>query len=84
MEMGALFDNRNKREWRRLHITELYSSQSIIRVIKSRKIRCSGQKARMGDRRGVYGVLMGRHEAKRHFGRTRRRWEVILKSIFKR
>jgi hypothetical protein len=38
----------------------------------------------MGDRRGAYRVLNGRHEGKRHLGRTRRRWEVILKWIFKR
>jgi hypothetical protein len=38
----------------------------------------------MGDRRGAYRVLIGRHEGKKQLGRTRRRWEVILKWIFKR
>jgi len=84
MEMCVLFDNRNTGEWRRLHNKELYSSQNIIRVIRSRKIQCAGQKARMGDRRGAYRVLMERHEGKRRLRRTRRRWEVILKCIFKR
>jgi hypothetical protein len=59
MEVCVLFDNRNKRDWRRLYNKELYSSQNIIRVIKSRKIRCAGQKALTGDRRGAYRVLMG-------------------------
>jgi len=84
MEMCVLFDNRNTREWRRLNNKELYSSQNIIRVIKSRKIQCAGQKARMGNRRGVYRVFMEIHEGKRQLGRTRRRWEVILEWLFKR
>jgi hypothetical protein len=68
------------------HNKELYSPQNIIRVKKSRKIGCAGHKALMGDRRGAYRGLMGRHEGKRQLGRTRRRWEVILqvKWIFKR
>jgi hypothetical protein len=47
------------REWRRLHNKELYafhSSRNIIRMIKSRRLRCAGQLAQMGERRGVYNV----------------------------
>jgi len=33
----------------------------------------------MGERRGVYRVLVGKHEGKRPFGRHRRRWEVNIK-----
>jgi len=29
----------------------------------------------MGERRGVYRVLVGKHERKWSFGRPRRRWE---------
>jgi len=29
----------------------------------------------MGDRRGVFRLLMGKPERKRPFGRSRRRWE---------
>jgi hypothetical protein len=39
-------------EWRRLHSEELYalySSQNIIRVAKSRRIRWAGHVARLGD-----------------------------------
>jgi hypothetical protein len=44
-------------EWRRLHNKELYalySSPSIIRVMKSRRLRWAGHVARMGERIGAY------------------------------
>jgi len=44
------------REWRNIHIEELnglYSSSSIVRVIKSRRMRWAGHVAHMGARRGV-------------------------------
>jgi hypothetical protein len=40
-------------EWRKLHneeLPDLYSSPSIIRVMKSRKMRWMGHVARMGRR----------------------------------
>jgi hypothetical protein len=43
-------------EWRKLHneeLHDLYSSPSIIRIIKSRRMRWAGQVARMG-RRGMH------------------------------
>ena len=33
----------------------------------------------MEERRGVYWVLMGKHERKRPLGRPRRRWEDNIK-----
>jgi hypothetical protein len=33
----------------------------------------------MGERRGVYRVLVGKHEGKRPLGRPRRRWEYNIK-----
>ena len=33
----------------------------------------------MGERRGVYRVLVGKLEEKRPFGRPRRRWEDNIK-----
>ena len=64
-------------EWRRLHSEEpddLYSSPSIVRVIKSRRMRWAGLVASMGEERGVYGVLVGKPEGRRPLGRPRRRW----------
>jgi len=50
-------------EWRKLHneeLNDLYCSPNIVRVIKSRRMRWAGHVARMGERRGVYRVLVGR------------------------
>jgi hypothetical protein len=63
-------------EWRKLHneeLNDLYSSSNILRVIKSRRMRWAGHVARMGKRRGVYRVLVGKPEGKRPLGRPRRR-----------
>jgi hypothetical protein len=35
--------------------------------------------ARTGERRGVYRALVGKPEGKRLLGRSRRRWEYIIK-----
>jgi hypothetical protein len=53
----------------------LYSSQNIIRKIKSRRMRWVGHVARMGEERNVYRVLMGKPEGKRPLGRPRCIWE---------
>ena len=42
-------------------------------------MRWAGHVARMGERRGVYGVLVGKPEGKRPLGRPRRRWEYNIK-----
>jgi len=69
-------------EWRRLHneeLNDLYSSPNILRVIKLRIMRLAEHVARMGERRGVYRVLVGKHEGKRPLGRPRRKWEDNIK-----
>jgi len=38
-------------------------------------MRWAGHVARMGAKRGVYRVLVGKHEGKRPLGRPIRRWE---------
>ena len=58
-------------EWRKLHkeeLNDLHSSPNIVRVIKSRRMRWAGHVECMGDRRGLYRVLVGRHEGKRPLG----------------
>jgi hypothetical protein len=68
--------------WRKLHNDELhslYSSPNIVRVIKSRRMRWAGHVARMGEGRGVYGVLVGGPKNKRPLGRPRCKWEDNIK-----
>jgi hypothetical protein len=70
-------------EWRRLsngELNDLYSSQNIIRVIKSRRMRWAGHVTRMGEGRGAYRILVRRLEGRRPVGRPRRRWEDNIKT----
>jgi hypothetical protein len=69
-------------EWRRLHyeeLNDLYSSPTIIRLNKSRRMRWAGHVARMGERRSAYRIVVGRPEGRRPLGRPRRRWEDNIK-----
>jgi hypothetical protein len=62
---------------RKLHneeLHDLYSSPSIIRIIKARRMRWAGHVARMGEKRNVYRLLVGKPEGRRPLGRPRRRW----------
>jgi hypothetical protein len=62
--------------WRKLHNEELcnfYSSQSMIRMTKSRRMRWAEHVARMGEQRNAYRILVGKPEGKRPPGRPRRR-----------
>jgi hypothetical protein len=48
--------------WRKLHNEELhnlYSSPSVIRIIKSMRMRWAGHVAQMGQKRNVYRLLVG-------------------------
>jgi hypothetical protein len=51
-----------------LSSTELVSER-IIRIIKSRRMRWAGHVARMGEKRNVYRLLVGKPEEKRPLGR---------------
>ena len=69
-------------EWRKLHnekLNSLYSSPNIVRVIKSRRMRCAEHVTCMEEGRGVHKVLVGKPEGKRTLGRPRRRWEDNIK-----
>jgi hypothetical protein len=63
-------------EWRKLYneeLRDLYSSTSIIRIMKSRRMRWARHVARIGERRSAYKLLVGKPEGKRPLGRPRRR-----------
>jgi hypothetical protein len=58
-------------EWKKIHnveLNDLHSSTSTVRVIKLKRMRWAGHVVHMGERRGVYRVLVGKPEGKR------RRW----------
>jgi hypothetical protein len=96
MKIGRVFENgvlreifglkRDEvtREWRRPHKEELLvaSSSNINLVIKSRGMRWVGHVACMGDRRGVYRVLVRRPEGTNNFQYTGVDGRMILKWIF--
>ena len=61
-------------EWKKLHneeLNDLYSSPSIVWVIKSRRMRWTEHVARMEEGRGVHKVLVGKPEGKRPLGETK-------------
>jgi hypothetical protein len=69
-------------EWRKLHNGEchdLYSSPTVVWVIKSRIMRWMGHVACMVEGRGVYRFLVGKPEGKIPLGRPRCRWEDNIK-----
>jgi hypothetical protein len=73
--------------WRKIHNEELhnlYSSPSIIRMIKSRRMRWTGYVARMGEKRNAYRILVGNPEGKRPLGRQDVGGWTILKWILER
>jgi hypothetical protein len=70
------------RRWKKLHneeLHDLYSSPHIVLVIKSRRMRWAGHVACVGERTGVYKVLVGKPGGKRPLGRSRRRWKYNIK-----
>jgi hypothetical protein len=51
----------------------LYPSPSIIRIIKTRRIKRAVYVARMGEKKKVYRILVGNPEGKKPVIRPRRR-----------
>ena len=80
MELRRIFGPRRDEvmgEWWRLHNEELkilYTSSNIAREIKLRRMRWAGHVARMGEKRRVYRVLVGKPEGKSPMERPRCRW----------
>jgi hypothetical protein len=69
--------------WRKLHNEELhnlYTSPSIIRIIKSSRVRWARFVALMGEIKNAYRILVGKPEGKRPLGGPRLRWEDNIKT----
>jgi hypothetical protein len=68
-------------DWRKLHNEELrnsYCSPSIIRMMKSRRMRWAGRVARIGYR-NAHRISVRKPEGKETLGRPRRRWVDNIK-----
>jgi hypothetical protein len=68
--------------WRKLHneeLRDLYTSPSIVGVIKARRMRWAGHVVRMGEVKGAYNILVGRPEGRRPLQTSRCRWEDNIK-----
>ena len=55
-------------EWRKLHeeeLNDLYSSPNVVRVIKWRRMKWVRHVAHMGERRGIYRVLVVKSKGER-------------------
>jgi hypothetical protein len=57
----------------------LYSLTSIIRMIKSTRMKWAGYVACIGAKRNAYIILVAKLEGKRPLGRPRGRWEDNIK-----
>jgi hypothetical protein len=69
-------------EWGKLHNKELYalcSSTNIIRVVRSRRLRCAGHIAHMEERRDAHRILVGKTEGRRQLEKPKHRWEDSIK-----
>ena len=71
-------------DWRKLHnegLDELYSSPNVVQVIKSRRTKWAGHVACMGERRGIYMVLVRNQKGKNHLEEPGR---LILRLILRK
>jgi hypothetical protein len=69
-------------EWKKLYheeLNDLYSTPSIVLVMKSRRMRWARHVVRMVTRTYVYRILVGKPEGKRPLGRRRHRWDDNIK-----
>jgi hypothetical protein len=65
------------RRLRNEELNDLYCSPNIVWVIKPRRMRWAGRVACMGERRGVYRIVVGKPERKRPLRRPRRRFKIL-------
>jgi len=74
-------------EWRKLHseeLSDLHSLHTVVRVVKSRRMRCGGHVARVGEGRGVPGFWWGNLMERDHWGDSDVDGRIILRWIFRK
>ena len=64
-------------------LQSLYRLPNIIRVIKTLRLRRGGHVTRMEEYRSALKIFTGKPTGKRSLGRSRRRWEDIIRMYFK-
>ena len=52
---------------------------TLLALVLRQQMRWAGHVALMGERRGLYRILVGKPEGKRPLGRPRRRWDDNIK-----
>jgi hypothetical protein len=86
--MGIFGPKRDEvtREWRNYNeeLYDLYSSPNIVRVIQLRRISWEGHVACMGEKRGVYGILVGKPEERDCSGNPGIDGRITLRWIFRK
>jgi hypothetical protein len=80
---GAKRDEKTggRREPHNVELHNLYSSPSIIRMMKSRRMRWVGHVARMEEKMNTYRLLVRKPERKRQLGRPRLNGWITLRWI---
>jgi hypothetical protein len=74
-----VFENRLPRKIFGSKSGENYIMRNLVVCSPHPILRWVGHVACMKERRGVYGILMGKHKGRRPLGRTRRRGDYINK-----
>jgi hypothetical protein len=67
---------------RKLHsgkLRDLYSSPSIIRIIRPRRMRWEGHVVRIGEKRNAYRLLVGKPEGRKQLVKARHGWANNIK-----
>jgi hypothetical protein len=65
-------------------LNNLYSSPTIVRVIKSRRMGWAMHVTRIGERRGLYRGLVGKPEERGHLGDPGVAVKIILRWVFRK
>jgi len=74
-------------DWRKFRdeeFNDLYSSSNIFRISKSRRMRWARHVAHMGDRKGIYRVMVGNLRKRGHFEDQGLDGRIILRWIFRK